>query len=204
MQEIHVPSLGQKEPLEKEMATYSSILAWEILWIEQLRSCGCKTVRHNLATKQQHQISPTSFSVHCWLLPESTVTIMGASSDFITPFFHIHFLAFFWFCLFSFVFYINIYYFIWFVSYIIIIYFHTHTHTKLLQSCPTLRDHIDCSLPASSVHGIFQAKILEWVAISFSYIYVYIMVAPKLNNLYFTTGYYITWKNFHLFLQIYL
>ena len=167
MQEIHVPSLGRKEPLEKEMATYSSILAWEILWIEQLRSYGCKRVGHNLATKQQYQISPTSFSVHRWLLPESAVTIMVANSDFITPFFHIHFLAFFWFCLFSFV-YSNTYYFILFVSYIIIIYFHTHTHTKLLQLCLTLRDHIDCSLPASSVHGIFQAKILEWVAISFS------------------------------------
>ena len=65
MQEIHVPSLGWKEPLEKEMATYSSILAWEILWIEQLRSYGGKRVGHNLATKQKYQISPTGFSVHC-------------------------------------------------------------------------------------------------------------------------------------------
>ena len=36
------------------------------------------------------------------------------------------------------------------------------------QSCPTLRDSMDCSPPDSSVHGIFQAQILEWVAISFS------------------------------------
>ena len=36
------------------------------------------------------------------------------------------------------------------------------------QLCPTLCDHIDCSLPGSSVHGVFQARILEWVAISFS------------------------------------
>ena len=35
---------------------------------------------------------------------------------------------------------------------------------KLLQSCPTLYDPIDCSPPGSSVHGIFQARILEWVA----------------------------------------
>ena len=34
--------------------------------------------------------------------------------------------------------------------------------------CPTLCDPMDCSLPGSSVHGIFQARILEWVAISFS------------------------------------
>ena len=36
------------------------------------------------------------------------------------------------------------------------------------QSCLTLCDHMSCSLPSSSVHGIFQARILEWVAISFS------------------------------------
>ena len=33
---------------------------------------------------------------------------------------------------------------------------------KLLQSCPTLRDPMDCSLPGSSIHGIFQAGVLEW------------------------------------------
>ena len=36
------------------------------------------------------------------------------------------------------------------------------------QSCPTLCDPMDCSLPGSSVQGIFQARVLEWVAISFS------------------------------------
>ena len=38
--------------------------------------------------------------------------------------------------------------------------------TKSLQSCPTVRDPMDCSLPGSSVHGIFQARVLEWVAIA--------------------------------------
>ena len=37
-----------------------------------------------------------------------------------------------------------------------------------VKSCPTLRDPMDCSLPGSSVHGILQARTLEWVAISFS------------------------------------
>ena len=41
-------------------------------------------------------------------------------------------------------------------------------HCLVPQSCPTLCDPIDCSLPGSSVHGIFQVRILEWVAISFS------------------------------------
>ena len=39
---------------------------------------------------------------------------------------------------------------------------------KLLQSCPTLCDPIDCSLSGFSVHWILQARTLEWVAISFS------------------------------------
>ena len=40
--------------------------------------------------------------------------------------------------------------------------------SKSLQSCPTLCDPMGCSLPGSSVHGIFQATVLEWIAISFS------------------------------------
>ena len=41
-------------------------------------------------------------------------------------------------------------------------------HVKSLQSCVTLCDPLDCSPPGSSVHGILQARILEWVPISFS------------------------------------
>ena len=37
-----------------------------------------------------------------------------------------------------------------------------------IQSCLTLQDPMDCSLPGTSVHGIFQARVLEWVAIAFS------------------------------------
>ena len=39
---------------------------------------------------------------------------------------------------------------------------------EVAQSCPTLSDPMDCSLPGSSVHGIFQARVLEWVATAFS------------------------------------
>ena len=42
------------------------------------------------------------------------------------------------------------------------------TKLSVAQLCPTLCDPIDYSLPGSSFHGIFQARILEWVAISFS------------------------------------
>ena len=44
--------------------------------------------------------------------------------------------------------------------------------SEVAQLCPTLRDPMDCSLPGSSVHGIFQGRILEWVAITFSDILV--------------------------------
>ena len=40
--------------------------------------------------------------------------------------------------------------------------------SEVAQSCPTLNDTMDCSPPGSSIHGIFQARILGWVAISFS------------------------------------
>ena len=44
----------------------------------------------------------------------------------------------------------------------------TISRSEVAQSCPTLCDPMDCSLPGSSIHGILQARILEWVAISFS------------------------------------
>ena len=47
-------------------------------------------------------------------------------------------------------------------------YFVLWVHAKSLQLCLTLCDPADCSLPGSSVHGILQARTLEWVAISFS------------------------------------
>ena len=42
------------------------------------------------------------------------------------------------------------------------------SESEVAQSCPTLRDPMDCSIPGSSAHGIFQARVPEWVAIAFS------------------------------------
>ena len=42
------------------------------------------------------------------------------------------------------------------------------SESEVAQSCPTLSDPMDCSLPGSCVHGIFQARVLEWGAIAFS------------------------------------
>ena len=67
MQETCVGSLGWEDPLQKEMATHSSILAWEIPWTEEpgrLQSIGSQRVEHDLVTKlNQNQI----------LLPEDKV-----------------------------------------------------------------------------------------------------------------------------------
>ena len=42
------------------------------------------------------------------------------------------------------------------------------SESEVAQSCPTLSDPMDCSLPGSSVYGIFQARVLEWGATAFS------------------------------------
>ena len=58
MQEMRVQSLGQEDSLEKEMATHSSILVWEIPWTEEpggLQTMGLQRVGHDLATKQEQQ-----------------------------------------------------------------------------------------------------------------------------------------------------
>ena len=44
------------------------------------------------------------------------------------------------------------------------------SESEVAQSCPTLSDPMDCSLPGSSIHGIFQATVLEWGAIAFSFV----------------------------------
>ena len=46
------------------------------------------------------------------------------------------------------------------------------SENEVAQSCPTLSDPMDCSLPGSSIHGIFQARVLEWGAIAFSEAYL--------------------------------
>ena len=55
--------------------------------------------------------------------------------------------------------------------------------SEVAQSCPTLSDPMDCSLPGSSIHGIFRARVLEWDAIAFSEIYHMIQQIPLLGNI---------------------
>ena len=55
------------------------------------------------------------------------------------------------------------------------------SESEVAQPCPTLRDPMDCSLPGSSIHGIFQARVLEWGAIAFSDPIAYLLV-NQLDN----------------------
>ena len=62
MQQTRIQSLGWEDPLQKEMTTYSSILAWKIPWTEkpgELHFIGCSTVRHDLALKNNKQLQTT-------------------------------------------------------------------------------------------------------------------------------------------------
>ena len=61
------------------------------------------------------------------------------------------------------------------------------SESEVAQSCPTLSNPVDCSPPGSSIHGIFQARVLEWDAIAFSKgisIYLYLLYLKlKLGDL---------------------
>ena len=76
MQETQVPSLGQEDPLEKGMATHSSILAWRIPGTGEtggLQSMGSQSVRHYLATRQQKMSQNPREQMDCHLASKQTV-----------------------------------------------------------------------------------------------------------------------------------
>ena len=58
------------------------------------------------------------------------------------------------------------------------------SESEVAQSCPILSDPMDCSQPGSSAHGIFQARVLEWVVIVFSNSIHSGIIKPHLNQLY--------------------
>ena len=61
------------------------------------------------------------------------------------------------------------------------------SESEVAQLCPTSSDPMDCSLPGSSVHGIFQARELEWGAIAFSNIYANMYKIVNNENLLYST-----------------
>ena len=56
------------------------------------------------------------------------------------------------------------------------------SESEVAQLGPTLSDPMDCSLPGSSVHGIFQARVLEWVAIAFSIMYLLLLLVSHFSR----------------------
>ena len=56
------------------------------------------------------------------------------------------------------------------------------SESEVTQSCPTLSDPMDCSLPGSPIHGIFQARVLEWGAIAFSDINLCMIFIPQMDK----------------------
>ena len=88
MQETQVRSLGQEDPLEKEMAAHSSIPAWSIPWTEEpsgLQSMGLQRVGHNLATK------PPPPSTNVFITEENTLQIKwpGGAGRSLPQFLHL-------------------------------------------------------------------------------------------------------------------
>ena len=57
------------------------------------------------------------------------------------------------------------------------------SESEVAQLCPTLHDPMDCSLPGSSVHGIFQARVLEWGAIAFSCVILGMVKFGNINRI---------------------
>ena len=76
---------------------------------------------------------------------------------------------------------------------------------EVAQSCPTLSDPMDCSPPGSSVHGSFQARVLEWGAIAFSVTFRRVTIAWNsalfTNNLLFLLPFYLKSLSFSISLQ---
>ena len=160
-QETPVGSLDQEDPPEKGVATHSRILAWRIPWTEEpggLQFMGFQRVRHN-----RSDLAHTYVYVHpgYWHTDDqnTTLSLKNPSPHHIpTPQVQdrtsnrpVHYTQ-------------EIRQHIW---------SHSATGQWLVvvlvaQSCPTLCDPMDCSLPGCSVHRILQARILEWVAIPFS------------------------------------
>ena len=86
------------------------------------------------------------------------------------------------------------------------------SQSEVTQSCPTLRDPMDCSPSGSSVHGIFQARVLEWGAIAFSGQKSYLLLIPDHhlllgNNLFcfvIHTVFYLQLTNFRFIVLLYI
>ena len=156
MRETRVQSLGREDLLEKAMAPHSSTLAWKILWMEEPGrppSMGSQIVRCNWATSlyilmgRKWYFITVLISFLKWLVMSTSFCVIAvlcnifSRKTFINIFTHSVSRLFCCFCI---------------------------PFSSVTQSCLTLCDPMDSSPPGSSVHGILQARMLDWVAIPFS------------------------------------
>ena len=144
MWETWVRSLGQEDPLEKGMATYSDILAWRILWTVEhsgLWSMGSKRIRHTWATNSASKLLQSCPTL-CDPIDDSPPgsAIPGDSPDKNTG--------------------VGCHFFLQCMK--------VKSESEGAQSWPTLCNPMYCSPPCSSIHGIFPARVPEWGAIAFS------------------------------------
>ena len=167
MQETQVQSLGQEDPLVKEIATHSSILGWNIPRTEEsggLQSMGSWRIRHNWVTKHTYTHILNIYSEllcdSAWGSQRDKCTVMFTEALFSIakrwkqpkcPFRGMDKQS--------------------MVLSIQGLRMNTEDLVKQVlaaQLCPTLWDPVDCSPPGSSVHEILQVRILEWDVIPFS------------------------------------
>ena len=74
------------------------------------------------------------------------------------------------------------------------------SESEVAQLCPTFSDPMDCSLPGSSIHGIFQARVLEWVAIAFSELFLYDFLKTFFPHIYRTHLYLLLYTELYIWL----
>ena len=154
---MRAQSLGQEDPLKEEMPIHFSILAWRIPQTEEpdgLKPIGSLRVGHDWAHTCSHLYRHKSHliledgvifnqRVFEWINEWMTWLFSGEKLNYerafrVTPMKN-------------------------FVQSLVKV-----KESEVAQLCPTLCDPMDCSPPGSSIHGILQARVLEWVAISFS------------------------------------
>ena len=143
VQEMQLPSLGWEDPTEKEMAIHSSILAWEIPWTVEsggLQSMGSQKSQTQLSNCCCCVASVVSDSVQPHRQQLSRLPRPWDSPGKNTG--------------------VGCHFRLQCMT--------VKSESEVAQSCLTLSDPMDCSLPASPVYGIFQARVLEWGAIAFS------------------------------------
>ena len=121
------------------MATHSRILAWKIPWTEE--PGGLQSMGLQIVRHDLVHGTPTPVGVKHFNISDLHARQGACLRSLSLPF-------------------------RWAI--LLLLLFSSILHGKVAQSCLTLCDPVGCSLPGSSVHGIFQARVLEWIAISFS------------------------------------